>query len=117
MSVGAGWGRTHGVRATPLAVVVSVVALGATACGIVGEPKFTEGDCVKVDPDLLDSDIEEADCSDAIGTFDSTKRIYRVDSVIDGTEGECPPLQGFFPVQFTDFEDDVIYCLVQEDGS
>lgn len=94
-------------------VLALVLAMGGlSACG---DPEFSVGDCVKIDTRVVDSALESASCDDAQGTFDPDKRIYRVDSIIEGTSGSCPELAGFFPVQFTDEPDDVIYCLVQQD--
>lgn len=101
------------------------IALGAATIGVMAGslgtgclatgPGFAVDDCVKVTDGLLDSDMEPASCSDAVGTFDPTERIYRVDSIIENTDGGCPPLQGFFPVEFVHEPDGVTYCLVQED--
>lgn len=55
-----------------------------------------------------------ASCGDAVGTFDATKRTYGVDSVIPDTDGGCPMMRGFFPVEFVDEPDGVTRCLVQK---
>lgn len=88
----------------------------AVLAGCSGEPEFAVGDCVAIDDDAISDDIEGASCDGAVGTFDASQRIYRVDSIIEGLEGTCPALVGFFPVQFTSEPDNVIYCLVQADG-
>jgi hypothetical protein len=72
------------------------------------------GDCVKVEAGVLDSDLEAASCEEAVGTFDAAARTYRVDSIIEDTDGGCPMGRGFFPVEFVHEPDGVTYCLVQE---
>lgn len=79
------------------------------------KPSFEEGDCVRIQERLVDQDLEKADCGSAVGTFDPTERIYRVNEIIDNTDGGCPELQGFFPVEFIHEPDGVTYCLVQQD--
>lgn len=96
-------------------VIVAVAVCGLTACG--GGPEFAEGDCVTIKQKTLDSELEKASCEGAVGTFDDAERVYRVDSIIDGVDGTCPPLQGFFPVQFVDEPANTTYCLVQADGA
>lgn len=90
-------------------------ALSLATWGCSTEPSFEVGDCVRVESGGFSDDMDEADCADAVGTFDATQRIYRVNEVIEGTGGGCPQLQGFFPVEFIHQPDDVTYCLVQED--
>ena len=82
-------------------------------CGL-DDPSYEVGDCVRIDEGVIDSDLDDADCADAEGTFDLEQRIYRVDSIIEDTDGGCPALQGFFPVEFVHEPDGVTYCLVQE---
>lgn len=98
-----------------IACIAAVVVSGAIAgCG---GAKFGAGDCVSIElAGLRGHELKAADCESARGTFDPNERIYHVDSIIEGTAGDCPPLQGFFPVQFTHEPDNVIYCLVQADG-
>lgn len=110
--------ETHHARTLRRPVlVVAAAALAATALTGCGGPDFAVGDCVKIEQKVIDSELKEASCSDARGTFDQSERTYKVNSVIEGTSGSCPQLQGFFPVEFTDEPADVIYCLVQADGS
>jgi hypothetical protein len=90
-----------------------VIAL-PVAQGCSHDPSFDVGDCVHIEQRSIDSDLEPADCTGAVGTFDPTQRVYRVDSIIDNTNGGCPQLQGFFPVEFVHEPDGVTYCLVQE---
>ena len=100
------------------AAVVSTVVIAPliAACGIVSDdPSFQVGDCVRIEQQVIDSDLDGADCADAVGTFNPEERIYKVDSIIDDTDGGCPALQGFFPVEFVHEPDGVTYCLVQED--
>jgi hypothetical protein len=78
------------------------------------DPSFKVGECVRIEQRAIDSDLKAADCADAVGTFDPTRRIYRVNEIIDNTDGGCPQLQGFFPVEFAHEPDGVTYCLVQE---
>lgn len=103
-------------RAGAAVLVSGAVVSAVTGCGLAGldGPQFSVGDCVRVEDRVLDSDLNEASCADAVGTFDSERRIYRVDSIIDNTGGGCPALQGFFPVEFVLEPDGVTYCLVQE---
>ena len=77
------------------------------------QPTFAVGDCVRIEQQFIDHDLKSVNCADAVGTFDPTQRVYRVNDVIDGTTGGCPPLGGFFPVEFVHEPDDVTYCLVQ----
>lgn len=112
--------RVGRLRFTAGAVIATAVSLPLlTGCLdedlLSGGPQFEEGDCVKVIDRALDSDMESASCADAVGTFDPEERVYRVDSIIDDTDGGCPPLQGLFPVEFVHEPDGVTYCLVQED--
>lgn len=102
--------RTNRIVAT----ATGLVGLVAPACGLVDGRSFDVGDCVRIEERVIDSDLEAADCADAVGTFDAAQRIYRVDSIIDDTDGGCPELQGFFPVEFVHEPDGVTYCLVQE---
>jgi hypothetical protein len=95
--------------------VVLGAGLLAGAIGCSEKASFEEGDCVRIVERTLDADLKSADCADAVGTFDDTARIYRVDSIIDDTDGGCPAPQGFFPVEFVDEPDGVTYCLVQQD--
>jgi hypothetical protein len=97
-------------------VIVATIAAAApiTACLPGSGPSFAEGDCVKVDQQIIDSDLVPASCEDAVGTFDAAQRTYRIDSILDGTDGGCPQLSGFFPVEFVHEPDGVTYCLVQE---
>lgn len=96
--------------ATAAGLFASALATGCLSSG----PGFAVGDCVTVTDGIIDSDMDAASCSDAVGTFDPTERIYRVDSIIDNTDGGCPPMQGFFPIEFVHEPDGVTYCLVQE---
>lgn len=100
--------------------IVSAVTASAAmasllfATGCLAGPQFSVGDCVEVEQRAFDSDMESVSCADAEGTFDPAERIYRVDSIIDNTEGGCPEFAGFFPVEFVHEPDGVTYCLVQE---
>lgn len=81
-----------------------------------GTSSHPVGSCAKIVTDALgNSSLDSVSCAGAQGTFDASKRIYKVNSIIQGTSGTCPQLAGFFPVQLTDIADDVIYCLVQAD--
>lgn len=100
-------------RVRLLAVAAPLLVLGLSACET-GDESYTVGDCVTIEERVLDFELESADCSDATGTFDASERTYRVDSVIDGTDGGCPALAGFFPVKFVDQPAGITYCLVQE---
>ena len=93
----------------------AVIVFGAIAgCG---GAKFKAGDCVSIElAGLRGHELKAADCESACGTFNPHERIYHVDSIIEGAAGDCPPLQGFFSVQFTHEPDNVIYCLVQAEG-
>jgi hypothetical protein len=102
--------------AARVAVLGAVATLSFTLTGC-GGPKFSVGDCVKIREGVIDSKLEPTSCAGAQGTFDQSKRVYKVKSVIKGTSGSCPQLAGFFPVQFTDEPDNAIYCLAQADGS
>ena len=102
------------IRTLRLAVGAFLVLPVVQACGLTG-PSFDVGDCVTVEERLIDQDLKKADCDDANGTFDATLRTYRVDSIIDNTDGGCPQLAGFFPVEFVHEPDGVTYCLVQQD--
>jgi len=104
---------TYGTKGMIVATAVGLAGLLAPACGL-SDKSFEVGDCVRIEEQIIDSDLEAADCGDAVGTFDPSARIYRVDSVIDNTDGGCPALQGFFPVEFVHEPDGVTYCLVQE---
>jgi hypothetical protein len=106
-------GRARGrARAGGLLAGAAVAVPLLQGCG--NDPSFAVGDCVRIEQRMIDEDLKAADCSGAVGTFDPTQRIYRVDSIIDDTNGGCPELQGFFPVEFVHEPDDVTYCLVQE---
>lgn len=96
--------------------IVGLLVLGASACGVLDSlaGKFAVGDCVRIERHLLDHDLSSADCDGAVGTFDIEERVFRVNSIIDGTKGSCPEGAGFFPVEFTHEPHGVIYCLVQE---
>lgn len=98
-----------------IACLTVVVVSGAVAgCG---GAEFEVDDCVSIETaGLRGHELKAADCESASGTFDPNERIYLVDSIIEGTAGDCPALQGFFPVQFTDEPADVIYCLLQAGG-
>lgn len=102
-------------RQLALGATFTLCALSLTACG--SDPEFHVGDCVTISHGLTDSDLDTASCEEARGTLDPQKRTYKVDSIIEGTVGECPTAQGFYPVTFTDKPDGVIYCLTQADGS
>lgn len=93
----------------------SALLTGCLPAGL-GGPSFAVGDCVTVEQRLVDSDLDDASCGEAVGTFDPEARTYRVDSIIDNTDGGCPMGTGFFPVEFVHEPDGVTYCLVQEDG-
>lgn len=99
-------------RARRAVVVAGLAGLPFAACS--SDPSFAEGDCVRIEQRILDSDLEKTSCDGAVGTFDPEARVYRVDSIIDGTGGGCPALRGFFPVEFVHEPDGVTYCLVQE---
>jgi hypothetical protein len=95
------------------AVVTAIGVPFLQGCGT--DPSFAVGDCVRVEERTIDQDLHGADCDDAVGTFDARERVYRVDEVIDDTDGGCPALQGFFPVEFVHEPEGVTYCLVQQD--
>jgi len=57
--------------------------------------------------------MEKVDCADAVGSFDAAERVYSVNEVIDGTEGGCSYMGGFFPIEFVHKPDDA-YCPAQE---
>ena len=107
--------RTHGARRriALTGLLACTLLLATSACS--EESRFAVGDCVKVEDGVLDSDMKEADCADAQGTFDASQRTYRVDSIIDDTSGGCPQLAGFFPVELVHEPHGVTYCLVQQD--
>lgn len=88
------------------------IVLAGTAC--LGGPSFEVGDCVTVERRVLDFDLESADCASARMSLDREAIVYRVDSVIDNTDGGCPNLRGFFPVEFVHEPDGVTYCLVAQ---
>lgn len=79
-----------------------------------GGTSYDVGDCVRIIERTVDFDIDTADCSEAVGTFDASMRIYRVIKIIENSEEECG-VEGFFPVEFLHEPDGVTYCLVQED--
>ncbi|MEZ0579857.1 hypothetical protein [Nocardioides sp. MH1] len=88
-----------------------------TGCGILNPgPEFAEGDCVKIDPHLTDSELEKATCSNNAGVLEGDEAVYEVKHVIDGKDGSCPMLEGFFPVTFSDEPTDTTYCLVLATG-
>lgn len=102
-------------RRRRLALLLAVCAPVVVATGCLdGEPEFSVGDCVEIEQRLVDARLNSASCEGAVGTFDPNERIYRVDSMIEDTEGGCPQLAGFFPVEFVHEPDGVTYCLVQE---
>lgn len=114
--------RSQGRAAVAGLTGVILMAGVSTGCSAIEsvtspDPSFDVGDCVRIEEGALDSDLTEAACDEAVGTFDPAARTYRVDSVIEGPDGSCPEGRGFFPVQFTHEPDDVIYCLVQYDRS
>lgn len=96
-------------------IVGAVLAASPFIHACSDDPSFAVDDCVRVEQRLTDQDLEPADCSEAVGTFDPTARVYRVNEIIGNTNGGCPQLQGFFPVEFVHEPDGVTYCLVQED--
>lgn len=77
------------------------------------EPSFAVGDCVQIERRVLDSDLIRADCTSARGTFDASERIYKIDEVLERTDAQCGPPQGFFPVTFSHEPDGVTYCMSQ----
>jgi peptidylprolyl isomerase len=102
--------------ATGAVVAAPLMAVPLLAACSTDDPSFEVGDCVRIEQRTVDSDLSAAECDDAVGTFNADDRIYRVDSIIDNTDGGCPSLEGFFPVEFIHEPDGVTYCLVQEDG-
>ncbi len=96
-------------RAAFTFAVTSVIVTGS-ACS--SDPSFEVGDCVRVENRVLDFDLESANCSDASMTLNPEEVVYRVASIIDNTDGGCPPLQGFFPTEFVHEPEGVTYCLV-----
>ncbi len=70
---------------------------------------------MRIIDDPSTTDLAPADCAAARGTFDASKRTYVVKQVLDGPTADCPQLMGFFPVQFSAFDEDVTYCLAQQE--
>jgi hypothetical protein len=105
--------RPRRAAALALLALSALTTVAAVSCS--DEPSFAVGDCVRIEDRLVDSDLKSAECDGAVGTFDPTERTYRVDSIIDNTDGGCPALRGFFPVEFVHEPDGVTYCLVQQD--
>lgn len=89
--------RVARTRRWALAAFLLLVAPTTACLPGVGSPEFAKGDCVKIVPKLIDSDLVPAPCGDAVGTFDAANRVYVVDSVIADTEGGCPKLRGGCP--------------------
>lgn len=102
--------RRGGARWT---LAVAVAAAGSTLGACADDPSFAVGDCVRIEQRAIDANLRSANCEEARGTFDPSQRIYSVDSVIENTDGGCPALRGFFPVEFVHEPDGVTYCLVQ----
>lgn len=96
-----------------LAISIATV-LGAGGCSAVaglGQSSFAVGDCVTIETRVTDHDLKDADCGDAVGTFDAAVRIYKVDAVLDGSDQSCDTPQGFFGVEFSHEPHDKTYCL------
>jgi len=108
-----GSAHVHRTRRWALAAIVLMAPVTACLPGI-GSPSFAEGDCVEIEERVIDSDLVPASCEGAVGTFDAAERTYVIDSIIPDTDGGCPELQGFFPVEFVHEPDGVTYCLVQQ---
>lgn len=106
-------GRAGRIRIVLVGLGSLAAAPAVQACS--DEASFAVGDCVRIEQEIIDSDLTGAECDGAVGTFDGAERVYRVDSVIGDTDGGCPQLQGFFPVEFVHEPDGVTYCLVQQD--
>lgn len=95
------------VRVKASAVVVGLPLLSLTAC-MGGGPEYSVGDCVTVEFHMTDQSLSSANCSDASSP---ASPIYKVDDVIKGKDGTCPPPQGFGPITFSDEPTDTTYCL------
>lgn len=96
-------------------VVGGMLVLAAVGAGCT-EPPFAVGDCVRIEQRAIDYDLNEADCATARGTFDAAERTYKIDEVLDGTDRQCGPPQGFFPVTFSHGGHGVTYCMSQAEG-
>lgn len=101
-------GATRALLAACACATGLMLALALTACG---GAKFEVGDCVTIEQQTLDSELEEATCGDATGSPVDADPIYSVDEVIDGSEGACGNPQGFLPTTFSDEPTDTTYCL------
>ena len=104
---------TVSLRTAVLVLLTVAVALSAAGCNI-GAKKYSVGDCVAIKQHALDEEMVKADCATARGSFDPSKRTYEVKQVLKGKNGNCPSLQGFFPVTFSDEPANRTYCLVQK---
>jgi hypothetical protein len=98
--------RQSGRLLVGLLVVAVAIGLGVSSCGRSFEP----GDCVRVDFQLTDQELEEADCSTP-GESNISDPIYRVDQVVDDVDGSCGPIEGFGGIEFKHEPDGVVYCL------
>jgi len=73
-------------------------------------PEFAPGDCVHVKQHLIDFEMERTECTpNGIGT-NLNDQVYRVESVQDTKDGQCPP--GWDRVTFSNEPEDTTYCLV-----
>lgn len=95
-------------------VVTAAMAYLLLMAGCIASPQLSVGDCMQLQDGVFASDMESASCVGAEGAFDPAERIYRVDSVIDNTNGGCTEFAGFFSVEVVHEPDGVTYCLVQE---
>jgi hypothetical protein len=93
----------------PRHVLVSAFLAVAAAGGLTGcDSKFKQGDCAELVQKVLGTDLKKADCADHRTLGDPVYRVNQVLSLGD----QCPPFQGFTPVQLDHEPDDATYCLV-----
>lgn len=99
-------------RAVPAVAlgVAGLILVALASCGGAPSFSFAVGDCVKINRQIIDQKLEDAECP-SDGAHDPTDRIYSVDKVIDDVDGTCGAPQGFGGVEFKDEPDDAVYCL------
>lgn len=102
----------HVPQLVRVGIVAAAGMIGLSACG--PSPSFAVGDCVRTEKQIVDHDLEAVDCAEAQGSFDPDEQTYKVDEILDHTEGGCPPGRGAFPVEFVHEPDGVTYCLSME---
>jgi len=108
-------GRPPVTASTKRLIVTGVVVVGLIVAAVIGHAiasgsSIAVGDCVQTSPSVTSGwDIKKVDCNQQFGIGDS---VYKVDTVLDGSNQSCTGELAGSETTFNDDPANKTYCLL-----